>query len=44
LAKALFKHRLLAVALLDGEKIARLRCGGEGHKINLITSKRVNQP
>ena len=43
-AKTLFKRRLFAVVLRDGEKVARLRRGGERHKINLITTKRVNQP
>jgi hypothetical protein len=41
-AKTLLERRLFAVVLRDGEKVARLRCGGEGYKINLITTN--NQP
>src|SRR3984893_14987720 len=43
-AKTLFKRRLFAVVLRDGEKVARLRRAGERHKIDLIATKRVDQP
>src|ERR1700730_10153180 len=43
-AKALFKRRLFAVVLRDGEKVARLRRAGERHEIDLIATKRADQP
>ena len=43
-AKTLFKRRLFAVALRDGEKVARLRRAGERHEIDLVTIKRIDQP
>ena len=40
----LFKRRLFAVVLRDGEKVARLRCAGERHEIDLIVTERAEKP
>jgi hypothetical protein len=43
-AKTLLERRLFAVALRDGEKVAHLRRAGERHEIDLIATKRFDQP
>ena len=43
-AKTLFKRRPFAIVLRDGEKVARLRRAGERDKIDLIATKRADQP
>jgi hypothetical protein len=40
----LFKRRLFAVVLRDGENVARLRRAGERHEIDLIATKRADKP